>query len=98
MMIGTIAAVLLADLSGACGMNGHGLGVVMADEGDGGYEEDVFEYTIAYSKAKLDNYCTNLKTIYIFTVENTAKLNAICNDANRFLDSNPGMESAERHS
>ncbi len=98
MMIGTIAAVLLADLSGACGMNGQGLGVVMADEGDGEYEEDVFEYTIAYSKAKLDNYCTNLKTIYIFTVENTTKLNAICNDAKRFLDSNPGMDSAERQS
>ena len=95
MLTGTIAAILLADLSGMYGMNGDGLGVVMADE-DG--SEDVFEYTIPYSKAKLDNYCTNLKTIYIFTVENVSKLNAICNDAKRFLDANPGMDSAERMS
>lgn len=95
MLTGTIAAVLLADLSGACGMSGNGLGVVMADEGDD-EDEDVFEYTIAYSKAKLDNYCTNLKTIYIFTVENAAKLNTICNDAKKFLDANPSMDSNER--
>ncbi len=61
-------------------------------------EEDVFEYTISYSKAKLDNYCNNLKTIYIFTVENAAKLNTICNNAKSFLDSNPDMDSAERMS
>ncbi|MCM1102726.1 MAG: hypothetical protein NC409_01365 [Clostridium sp.] len=173
MLTGTIAAMLLADLSGAYGMNG-GLGSVLADNdededsnddsgggsnenegtnqtddpgegksGDGGGttdsssqpptpspseppdtsygisplnntpspeptiiyvtpeptpEEDVFEYTIPYSKAKLDNYCTNLKTIYIFTVENVTKLNSICNDAKKFLDSNPGMDSAERMS
>lgn len=59
-------------------------------------EEDEFEYTIPYSKAKLENYCTNLKIIYIFTVENTAKLNRICADAKKFLDSNPSMDSSER--
>lgn len=59
-------------------------------------EEDPFEYTIPYSKAKLDNYCSNLKVIYIFTVENTAKLNSICTEAKKFLDSNPDMDSAER--
>ncbi len=59
-------------------------------------EEEPFEYTIPYSKAKLDNYCSNLKVIYIFTVENTAKLNSICTEAKKFLDSNPDMDSAER--
>lgn len=171
MLTGTIAAILLADLSGACGMYGNGLGSVKATGGSSGSqgtegdptvtptdtptpsptptdtpapspvqppvvqppvynagtgqqdgvmplddatpspspeptiiyvtptpEEDVFEYTIPYSKAKLDNYCTNLKTIYIFTVENTSKLNSICNDAKKFLDTNPGMDSAERQS
>lgn len=171
MLTGTIAAILLADLSGACGMYGNGLGSVKATAGSSGSqgtegdptvtptdtptpsptptdtpapspvqppvvqppvynagtgqqdgvmplddatpslspeptiiyvtptpEEDVFEYTIPYSKAKLDNYCTNLKTIYIFTVENTSKLNSICNDAKKFLDTNPGMDSAERQS
>ncbi|MBD5531715.1 MAG: hypothetical protein HDQ98_05865 [Lachnospiraceae bacterium] len=181
MLTGTIAAMLLADLSGTYGMGGNGLGVVMAEEDEDNGEEtsdavnspdadsddsdetgtsdnssaptptppepgdsevtptqpeteepevtptpadnqeygqsgsglgsfsrvstystteedDVFEYTISYSKAKLDNYCSNLKTIYIFTVENAAKLSAICNDAKSFLDSNPGMDSAERMS
>lgn len=94
MLAGTAASLLLADMSGTYGLGGNGSGIVMADELDEG--EDVFEYTIAYAKAKLDNYCTNLKTIYIFTVENTAKLNTICNDAKRFLDSNPTMDSSER--
>lgn len=95
MLTGTLVAMLLADLSGSYGLNGDGVGVVMADEGEDG---DNFEYTIAYSKAKLDNYCTNLKTIYIFTVENASKLNSICNDAKKFLDANPGMDSSERMS
>ena len=187
MLTGTIAAMLLADLSGTYGMGGDGLGVVMAEEDEDNGEEtsdvvnppdtdgddsdetgtsdntstdtptptptppeteepgvtstpskteepeviptptpadnqeygesspdlgsfsrisayntteedDVFEYTISYSKAKLDNYCNNLKTIYIFTVENAAKLNTICSDAKSFLDSNPDMDSAERMS
>lgn len=159
MLTGTIAAMLLADLSGAYGMSGGGSGVVMADEDEDGNnenngngettqsdnsdngggaivsptpssteqtdtsndgislqdddvevpeptiiyvtpepEEDVFEYTISYSKAKLDNYCSNLKTIYIFTVENVSKLNSICNDAKKFLDAQPGMDSSERMS
>lgn len=169
MLTGTIAALLLADLSGSYGMGGNGLGIVMATENEdndadptrtpesttspsepseptetpdpttstqdpqkpdapsdddengdlpdysyGGVatyaeeqpsyelppieEEDVFEYTVSYSKAKLDNYCSNLKTIYIFTVENAAKLSTICNNAKQFLESNPGMDSAERMS
>lgn len=96
MLACTAAAMLFADLAGAAAI-GTGDGncpVVMAAE----MEHEEFEYTIEYGQAMLNDHCANLKIFYTFTVENTAKLNKICNDAKAFLESHPGMDSAERRS